>query len=579
MSQEMKNPYEEWGAHPENVHVGKRTAWFLSALFILIILLPPVLRNVHNTFCKKKNQWIPVVEFFYHPNAISQAALASKRSKHPAIEREQPNLQDHLRSFESKLEDAEYASAIRRWMQTKLTAVFGEGNNKAMIGDDGRLYYQPAIASLIGYGPLQPEPDSVMKNPDRASWTPPLPVITNFSQQLQQRGIELLLVPVPVKPMIYPEGIGKTQTGPVWHKDQQALYDELRQAGIEVLDLSELFWSMKDQQEVFLKQDTHWTQAAMQAAAKEVAAKIKGKDWFAETKGELKFTKHEINREHQGDLVGMLELVDGQNLFGKQKQTLQVITDSKTGKPVANDADSPIVLLGDSFVNIYDFPGIGFADPKWKSSDESDSEPLIGAGFAQHLAAQLQTPLNLYVANGGGATQVRKAFAKRPDNVVRAKKIVVWVLASRDLLLSEGPASSAGVFWRDVEFNQAIAKVTNTPIVEQSKAITIEATLTERTALQDPKSTPYKEAIYSALFAIDDASAKQLNIEGNEIPAYLWGFRKRTVVASGQLEAGKKYRITLVPWASKTNLQSVQKMDDLFVLSDWWFVEKVEAVE
>lgn len=579
MSQEMKNPYKEWGAHPEEVRVGKRTAWLLSALFILIITLPPVLRNVHNAFCKKNNQWVPLLEFFHHPNALSQSALASKRRNHPSIEREQPNLQDHLRSFETKLEDADYTTAIRRWMQTELAALLNEGNNKAVIGDDGVLYYQAAITSLVGYGPLQPEPDSVMKNPDRAAWTPPLPVIVNFAEQLRQRGIDLLLVPVPVKPMIYPEGIGKTEQGPVRHKDQLALYKKLRQSGIDVLDLSDLFWLMKDQQQVFLKQDTHWTQAAVQAAAKKVAGRIKTKDWFAGVQGELNFTNSEINRQHQGDLVGMLELLDVQQFFKNEQQTLQIIIDTATGKPVANDSRSPIVLLGDSFVNIYDFPGIGFNDPKWKSADKNDSEPLIGAGFAQHLAAQLQTRLDLYVSNGGGATQVRKDFADRPDNEVRSKKIVVWVLASRDLLLSEGPASIAGVHWRDVEFNQAISKLPNTPITELSKAITIEATLTERTALQDPKSTPYKEAIYSALFAIDGKTAKQLKIEGEELPAYLWGFRNRQVLDSGKLEVGAKYRLSLVPWASKTNLQSIQKMDDLFVLADWWFVEKVELVK
>ncbi len=580
----MKNPYEEWGAHPEEVHVGKRAAWIFSVFFILIIVLPPTFRNLHNTICprnsEEKEKWAPLVEFFHHPNPKSIAALATKKRNNANIERTQPNLQDHLRSFEVELEDAPYAETIRRWMQDKLTRLLNEGNSKTVIGREGRLYYQAAIDSLIGYGPLQAEPDSVMKNPDRAIWTPPLKVIENFAAQLKKRDIELLLVPVPVKPMIYPENIGHGQwTTPVLHRDQQALYDRLRKSGIEVMDLSQLFWSLKSDGEVFLKQDTHWTQSTMQRAAAEVAAKIKSKSWFAAVQGDLESSQQKLIRTHQGDLVGMLKLFHPEEIYQAETQTLSVIKDTSGSKAVNNDARSPIVLLGDSFVNIYDDPSIGFGDSSWKAKDKNDSEPLIGAGFAQHLAAQLETPLNTYTSNGGGATQVRKDFAQRPDNEVRAKKLVVWVLASRDLLLSETPGPRAGVIWRDVEFSKRISKTANQPAVKTTKPMVIEATLKERTALQDPKSTPYKEAIYSAIFTVDEKAAAKLKIEGNEVPAYLWGFRKRTVVASGRLEAGKKYRLTLVPWSSKTKLQSVQKMDDLFVLSDWWFVEKAEAIE
>ncbi|MFK5921068.1 MAG: hypothetical protein QM496_02740 [Verrucomicrobiota bacterium] len=576
----MKNPYEEWGAHPEEVCVNKRTAWIFTVLFIAVIVLPPSLRNIHNRFCKTEKQWIPLVEFFHHPNPISVELLANKKRGNPGIERKQPNLQDHLRSFESKLEKAEYAIAIRRWMQGKLTAGLKEGNSKSVLGKGGRLYYQAAIDSLVGYGPLQAEPDSVMKNPDRSIWTPPLQVIENFAAQLKQRDIELLLVPVPVKPMIYPEDIGLgTWQKPALHKDQQALYDQLRKSDVEVLDLSQLFWSLKDDGDVFLKQDTHWTQSTMQKAAAEVAAKIRSKSWFAGVKRDLKTSQQKLTREHEGDLVEMLKLFNPEKIFQPETQTLTVIKEAAGGKTLTNDSQSPIVLLGDSFVNIYDDARTGFGDPNWKSKDEDDSEPLIGAGFAQHLAAELQTTLNSYTSNGGGATQVRKDFAQRPDNEVRTKKLVVWVLASRDLLLSETPGTLAGIRWRDVEFSKRISTTPSQPASQTAKPLVIEATLKERTALQDPQSTPYKEAIYSAIFTLDKKAADKLEIEDNEVPAYLWGFRKRTVVASGRLEAGKKYRLTLVPWASKTKLQSVQKMDDLFVLSDWWFVEKAEAIE
>lgn len=580
----MKNPYEEWGAHPEDVRVGRAWAWVFSVLFLAIIVLPPAFRNLHNTICptgsEADEKWAPVVEFFHHPNPKSVASLAKKKSNNPSITRESPNLRDHLRAFESELEQAPYAKTIRRHTQEKLTTWFGEGNAKTVIGSKGRLYLQAAIDGLVGYGPLKPEPDSVMKDPDRPVWTPPLPVIEKFAAQLKERGIELMLVPVPVKPMIYPEDIGRGNfSGPVRHRDQEALYTELREAGVEVVDLSDIFWAMKKDGLVYLKQDTHWTQSTMRRAAAEVAARIKAKQWFAGLKGDLETDGQSEQRTHDGDLVVLLDLAKPDELFDPESQSLEIIHDRSSGGRVGNNKQSPIVLLGDSFVNIFDAPRLGFGDPNWEEKDDNDIQPPIGAGFAQHLAAQLGTALDIYTADGGGATGVRKEFADRPDNQVRAKKIVVWVIASRDLLLSETPGLRAGVHWRDVEFNPRIAETPTQPVTSDVTEVVVEAELKERTPLQDPKSTPYKEAIYSAIFTVDKKSANELKIEDNEVPAYLWGFRDRKVVASGRLEVGKTYRLTLVPWASKTNLQSVQKMDDLLVFSDWWFVEKAEPIE
>lgn len=589
MSEEMKNPYEEWGAHPEELRVPKTWAWVFSVAFMILISMPPLARNGYEALRQLEdeddNRWIPVVEFFNHPNPKATAALKLKKQNNPDITREHPNLRDHLRAVEAEIDQAPYAKAIRQQTQAKLTRWFGEGNTKTVLGDHEKMYLRAGIDGLIGYGPLKPEPDSVMKDPDRLVWTPPLPVIEKFAAQLKERDIELMLIPVPVKAMIYPEKIGTGNwDGPVLHRDQAALYDKLRKAGIEILDLSDTFWSLKEQGPVFLNQDTHWTQSTMQRAAEEVAAKIKSKPWFKSVKAELQTTFKSIERNHAGDLVEMLDLTETNTLFKPETQTLKIVMDSSTGNRVSNNPQSPIALLGDSFVNIYDFPGIGFGIPNWKSEEkpegeQADSEPLIGAGFAQHLAAQLETPLDLITANGGGATQVRKEFAQRPDNEVRAKKLVIWMIASRDLLLSETPSLPAKVRWSNVVFNKRISTTPTHSIVDAANEVIIEAELKERTPLQDPKSTPYKEAVYSAIFTVSKQVNGELKIEGDEVPTYLWGFRDRKVLASGRLETGKKYRLTLVPWASKTQLQSVQKMDDLLVLSDWWFVEKVEPIK
>ena len=44
---------------------------------------------------------------------------------------------------------------------------------------------------------------------------------------------------------------------------------------------------------------------------------------------------------------------------------------------------------------------------------------------------------------------MRREFAKRLDDEVRAKKLVIWLVPARDLVLPPG----AGVEWQEVNFN------------------------------------------------------------------------------------------------------------------------------
>ena len=96
------------------------------------------------------------------------------------------------------------------------------------------------------------------------------------------------------------------------------------------------------------------------------------------------------------------------------------------------------MLLGDDFTRIYDDPSLGFVQ-------DVDTH----ASFAQHLALYLGRRIDTTAVNHGGTTAVRRAFAKRLDDEVRAKKLVIWLVPARDLVLPP----SAGEEWQDVVFN------------------------------------------------------------------------------------------------------------------------------
>ena len=120
-----------------------------------------------------------------------------------------------------------------------------------------------------------------------------------------------------------------------------------------------------------------------------------------------------------GDLVDLLKLTKDQQLFEPQTITTQQVIDDRSGLPVASDREAEVLLLGDSFSNIYSAQGMGWG---------------TGAGFGQHLAYHLQRPIDVIAFNGGAAS-VRAELARKP-NAARLgfKKVIVYQFAIRSLL-------------------------------------------------------------------------------------------------------------------------------------------------
>ena len=538
---EMRNPYED-EIPKDEVRVPRKVAWLFIILFLSICVLPPLWRNVTAA------EWRPVTELF------------KRNAEH--------DLRRHLKNYEDKLEEADFRTPAIRSYQRVATGLFREGNSKAYVGRGGTLFYRPALDAITGYGPLKPEPDTVAKDPNRPKWNSPQAAILKFKEQLAERGVDLMLVPIPVKPMIYPEQARAGSNGftaPVRHPDTEEFFKSLREGGVEVVDFADEFFAARRTAQ-FLRQDTHWTPATMERTAASLAEIIAAKPWFREMKKGLETEIRRVEGGHAGDLAEMLH-GDGQSILVPEVHEIGVVIDRATGQPVARDADSPIVLLGDSFVNIFNDPALGFGDREG---------PLLGAGFAQHLAAQLGAKIDYAVANGGGASVVRSEFGKRYDDEVRAKKLVVWVLASRDLFLSEKPARDAGISFKDTAFNpkQSPEPKTTPPPPPPASGDRFTGTLLDRTPNADPAATSYPEALYEAHFELDAKSAKELGLSDPEIVVYLWSFRNRKLLPSSQLQVGRSYQLKLSPWADHPKLQTMQRGEGLGVFAEEFFAEE-----
>ena len=153
-------------------------------------------------------------------------------------------------------------------------------NAAAGAGTDGWLFFSGELR-LLSLGRFWGSEAAKVSRAHKPELADPVPAILDFQQQLKGRGIDLVLVPVPPKAAIYPEkivpGFDVRATDPA--PMLQRFYDELRAAGVDVLDLSSLFIENREHLRgpVFCRTDSHWSGIGCMLAAQAIAEKIRAK--------------------------------------------------------------------------------------------------------------------------------------------------------------------------------------------------------------------------------------------------------------------------------------------------------------
>src|SRR5436190_4991480 len=286
----------------------------------------------------------------------------------------------------------------------------------AVAGTDGWLFFGGELR-LLSLGRFWGNDAAKVSRAHKPDLADPVPAILDFQQQLKVRGIELLVVPVPPKASVYPEKIVPNSDvrtkdpAPVLHQ----FYDELRAAGVDVLDLSKLFVQKHDDSRgpVFCKTDSHWSGIGCVLAAEAIAEKVRPKlpTSVAANEYAAEWKETQIN----GDLDGLLAK-DGHKP-GPEKIAIQSVSKKSNGAAVEPDPNSPLLLLGDSHTLVY---------------HEFLAER---AGLVDQLALQLGFAPDLIGTRGSGATPVRinlYRHSAKDAGYLAKKKVVVWCFAARE---------------------------------------------------------------------------------------------------------------------------------------------------
>jgi hypothetical protein len=398
-----------------HTEVARPVAWALVGSFLLAIFA------------------LPLSQLYLERRAEEESPLLDLLRREPTVE--------NLRQVEHDLEQASYAKAfVQPRLQLLLTRLGRVGNQRAVIGEDGWLYYTPGVLHVAGPGFLNADIQRQRELGERSADEAPIhadprPAILDFHAALARRGIRLVLMPVPDKAAVEAASLharGRPSQLPD-NPDFERFLAELRAQGVAVFDARQLLPS-PEEGPAFLVQDTHWTPAWMEHVARALGAYVNELGVLGPAPGHA-LHADEQSAERVGDLVDMLKLPEEQEVFLPQAVRIHPVLDAQ-GNAWEPDPSAEILLLGDSFTNVFSLEGMGWG---------------AAAGLGPQLALALQRPLDVIAQNDSGAFVTRRALARElgaGNDRLAGKRVVIWEFAAREL--------SAGD-WQRIELPEAAA--------------------------------------------------------------------------------------------------------------------------
>jgi len=398
--------------------VSRPVAWLLTLLFLSAIYA------------------VPLSQAYLEKREDEESSLADLFKRAPTAE--------HLRQVEKGIEDASYAKA---WVQPRaqlwLTRLGRVGNKLAVVGHDGWLYFTPGVLHVGGPGFLdrvsqQSREKEALDAGQEPVHADPLQAIVAFQRAIERRGARLVLLPMPDKAALEPGPLhGRLGPGttPAQNIDYERFLARVRKAGVIVFDARRSAPS-EHEKPLYLTQDTHFAPAFMELIARDLARVVLELGVLPSLSAAPALHTVEQPASRVGDLVDMLKLPDEQQLFQPESVLVHQVQ-NVSGDAWEPDPTADVLLLGDSFTNIFSLEGMGWGN---------------ASGLGPHLALSLHRPIDVIAQNDSGAFATRQALSRElqaGQDRLAGKRVVIWEFASRELSVGD---------WKWLEFPSPTVK-------------------------------------------------------------------------------------------------------------------------
>lgn len=250
-------------------------------------------------------------------------------------------------------------------------------------GADGWLFLQESLINIV------------------ADWHPNTEQIIAFSDSLEERGIELVVVPVPDKLQAEADHYIDIPNYEITARNYDDWIETLQKNDVTVINALDKFRELRNYTPMFEPNESHCTGAARQVLAEMVADSIE--DLFEDNPKKQYLLKDTLV-PGTGNLYRLLH----KKYSNYKVEEAKVITPD--GKKYRGSKKAPIVVIGDS-----------------NAGQGSNISSNIGAYIAQSIGEETYT-----ISKVGGGNIGPTLFKNRED-FLHGKKAVVWVFDGREL--------------------------------------------------------------------------------------------------------------------------------------------------
>ena len=443
------------------------------------------------------------------------------------------HLLKEMKGFEEVLDDR---SVIAKWIRPKIQNILtglGVGNEKAYCGETPWLFYRPEVDYLSG-PPFLDHAHLKKRAAGVSEWATPIEpdpraAILDLKQQLDRRKIALIIVPTPIKAMIQPEKLAHRYDGQlkeIQNPSYERFKAEMEREGVLVFDPASVLMKAKARkgEPQFLATDTHWRPEAMELAAEGLKAYILERVPLpsAPPSG-YRAERTEITQ--LGDLAVMLRLPANQQVFPRETVSIRRILETG-GEPWQPQKTADVLVLGDSFSNVYSLGAMGWGE---------------GGGFVEQISYALQRPVDRITRNDNGSYAPREflaaEMAKGSDRLA-GKRLVVYQFAIRELAVGN---------WKRIDLRLGTALPVKHLSLQPGSEKLVRGRIEAVSAVPRPGTVAYKDHVMA--IHLTDLEADGRPLERIDAMVYLKSMTDNVLTAAARYRPGETVTLRLIAWA------------------------------
>ena len=440
-----------------------------------------------------------------------------------------------IKGFEEALDDQ---SVVGKWIRPKiqyvLTVWLGAGNEKAYCGEQPWLFYRPGVDYLSG--PPFLHPVQLRKRAAGGSeWTTPIEpdprvAILHLKEQLARRRIALIIMPTPIKAMIHPEKLNHQYDQrqiELQNPSYERFKEEMKREGVLVFDTAPALMGTKARsgQAQYLATDTHWRPEAVELAAEKL------KDFIQEqvllpTMPDPGYRTERSGMTQLGDLAVMLDLPVKQRIFPREKASIRKVFEKNGQEPWKSQKTADVLVLGDSFSNIYSLEAMGWGE---------------GAGFVEQLSFALKRPLDRITRNDNGAFAMRESLAgelARGRDRLAGKRLVIYQFAIRELAVGN---------WKRIDLKLGIPLPLKYLTIPPGGERVVRGKIEAVSAVPRPGTVAYKDHVMA--IHLTDLEADGRPLAETDAMVYMRSMTDNAWTTAARYRPGETVTLRLTAWS------------------------------